>query len=97
MKANVARYQVTGKLDVDYLERLARSSPDAIPALLDALPHLAPSDAQEVRKSLEHTTLDRSILALSAGTRLSWSDWSLRRAAARSALRNARLADAATG
>lgn len=97
VKANVARYQVTGKLDVDYLERLARSSPDAIPALLDALPHLAPSDAQEVRKSLEHTTLDRSILALSAGTRLSWYDWSLRRAAARSALRNARLADAATG
>lgn len=93
--ANVARYQVTGKLDVDYLERLARS-PDAIPALVNALPHLAPSDAQHVRGFLAHAALNRSILVPPTGMGLSWYEWSLRRAAARSALRQAGLAAASS-
>jgi hypothetical protein len=94
--ANVARYQITGKLDVDYLERLARS-PDAIPALIGTLPRLAPADAQQVRESLRHVALDRSLLVPPAGTgALCWYEWSLRRAAARSALRKAGLADAAS-
>jgi hypothetical protein len=92
--ANVARYRVTGKLDVDYLERLARS-PDAIPALVAALPQLAPTDAQRVRESLRHAAVERSVLLPPVGTgTLSWYEWSLRRAAAQSALRQAGLATA---
>jgi hypothetical protein len=90
--ANVARYQSTGKLDASYLERLARSSPDAIPALIAALPRLAPSDARSVRESLRQASPDRSILVPPGGSASpSWYEWSLRRAAARSALRKAAL------
>lgn len=90
--ANVGRYESTGKLDVDYLGRLARSSPDAIPALVAALPKLTPPDASRVRESLQRTALDRSILVPPPDTGgLSWYEWSLRRAAARSALRAAGL------
>lgn len=95
--ANVARYQQTGKLDVSYLGRLARSSPDAIPALITALPSLAPADASRVRESLQHAFVDRSILMPppDAGG-LSWYELSLRRADARSALRSAGLLAAPT-
>lgn len=94
--ANVARYESTGKLDVDYLGRLARSSPDAIPALVAALPKLTPPDASRVRESLRRTGLERSILVPPPDTGgLSWYEWSLRRAAARSALRAAGLLDGA--
>lgn len=94
--ANVGRYQSTGKLDVDYLERLARSSPDAIPALVGALPKLTPANGSRVRESLQRTPLDRSILVPPPDTGgLSWYEWSLRRAAARSALRAAGLPDGA--
>jgi hypothetical protein len=87
--ANVARYRSTGKLDVSYLERLAQASPDAIPALVAALPRLAPSDARQVRTTL---------LMLRAGRAASsWYEWSLRRAAARSALREAGLAAGLSG
>ncbi len=90
--ANVARYEGTGKMDVSYLERLARSSPDALPALVAALPKLSPADASRLRESLRHAPLDRSILLPPPGTGgLSWYEWSLRRAAAQSALRAAGL------
>lgn len=94
VNANVERYANTGKLDVNYLERLARNSPDAVPALVEALPHLTPADAQRVRESLRRTSPDRSILQPQpeAGE-LSWYEWSLRRVAARSALRAAGLLD----
>lgn len=94
VNANVGRYASTGKLDVDYLERLARTSPDAIPALIGALPRLAPADAQRVRESLRSVSPDRSILIPPLGTgELSWYEWSLRRVSARSALRAAGLLD----
>jgi hypothetical protein len=90
--ANVARYQSTGKLDTIYLKRLALSSPDAVPALIAALPRLAPSDARSVRESLRQASPDRSILVPPGGSAPpSWYEWSLRRAAARSALRKATL------
>ncbi len=93
VSANLARYQRTGKLDVSYLERLARSSPDAVPALIEALPRLAPADARGVRQTLRGIRLDRSMAVPPASARgLSWYEWSLRRAAARSALRRAGLA-----
>jgi len=94
VNANVGRYASTGKLDVDYLERLARTSPDAIPALIAALPHLTSADAQRVRESLRGVSPDRSILKPLPGTaELSWYEWSLRRVAARAALRAAGLLD----
>lgn len=94
--ANVARYESTGKLDVSYLERLARSSPDAVPALIETLPKLGPEDASRMRQSLRHAPVDRSILMPPRGaSEPSWSEWSLRRAAARSALRAAGLLDEA--
>jgi hypothetical protein len=92
VEANVGRYRQTGKLDVGYLERLARSSPDAIPALIRALPSLAPADASRLRESLQHTFIDRSILLPPPRTGgLSWYELSLRRADARAALRSAGL------
>lgn len=94
--ANLARYERTGKVDVHYLERLARSSPDAIPALVAALPKLAPADASGVRESLQSAALNRSILVPPDGAGgLSWYEWSLRRAAAQAALRQAGLLDGA--
>jgi hypothetical protein len=89
---NVGRYQQTGKLDVSYLERLARSSPDAIPTVVAALPSLAPADASRLRESLQHAFIDRSILLPPPDTGgLSWYELSLRRADARAALRSAGL------
>lgn len=84
--SNIGRYERTGKLDVSYLERLARSSPDAIPALIAALPRLAPADASRVRASLRREAR-RSILVPppNAGGP-SWYEWSLRRASAHAAL-----------
>lgn len=71
--ANVGRYTRTGKLDVDYLERLAQKSPDAIPTLIGALASLAPADAVRVRESLRHASADRSILIPPPGRGdLSW-------------------------
>lgn len=90
--ANVGRYERTGKLDVSYLERLGRSSPDAIPALIAALPSMAPADASRLRESLRHAAIDRSILLPPPDTGgLSWYELSLRRADARAALRSAGL------
>lgn len=89
--ANVGRYEHTRKLDVDYLERLARSCPDAVPALIAALPKLTPADASRVRAALQHASPDRSILMPPGAGELSWYEWSLRRAAAHSSLRRAGL------
>ncbi|MDE2051319.1 MAG: DUF4173 domain-containing protein, partial [Gammaproteobacteria bacterium] len=94
--ANVARYQSSGKLDVDYLGRLARSSPDAIPALIDALPRLGSPDAQRLRDSLAHASIAPPVLLPPGRTvTLSWYEWSLRRAAVRTALRKAGMIAAA--
>ena len=92
--ANVARYERTGKVDVGYLERLARSSPDAIPALVGALPKLTAADAARVRSSLQRACLDSSVLVPPrAAGGPSWYEWSLRRASARAVLRAAGLLD----
>ena len=93
VNANVGRYETTGKVDVVYLERLARSSPDAIPALIGVLPKLAPADASRVRASLKHEFVNRSILMPPGTGELSWYEWSSRRAAARSVLGPAGLLD----
>lgn len=94
--ANVGRYETTGKIDASYLERLARTSPDAIPALVAALPKLAPADAARVRQALQQSPLEQSILVPPGGAaELSWYEWSLRRAAAQAALRKAGLLDGA--
>lgn len=92
--ANVGRYERTGKVDVAYLERLARSSPDAIPALVAALGKLTPADASRVRDSLRHASVNRSVLVPPRATGgPSWYEWSLRRASARAVLRAAGLLD----
>ena len=90
--ANVDRFARTGKLDVVYLGRLARVSPDAVPALIRALPKLAPADARYLRGVLVRTSTVRSIFGpeRSAGE-LWWYEWSVRRAAAYDALRTAGL------
>jgi hypothetical protein len=90
--ANVGRYESTGKLDVSYLERLGHSSPDAIPALIAALPSVAPAAAARLRESLQHAAIERSIWLPPPDTGgLSWYELSLRRADARAALRSAGL------
>lgn len=92
--ANVARYEKTGKVDVVYLGRLGRYSPDAVPALVAALPKLAPADAARVRESLRHAAINGSALVPPSDTGgQSWFEWSLRRAAARAVLRSAGLLD----
>jgi len=91
--ANVGRYETTGKIDAAYLERLARFSPDAIPALIGVLPKLAPADASRVRASLQHASVNQSILMPPGTGDLSWYEWSSRRASARSVLGAAGLLD----
>lgn len=88
VQANLERYERTGKLDVGYLQALAQQSPDAVPTLVLSLPTLRPEAAQAVRSALRRA---------SAGYpgELSWYEWSLSRAAARSALRAAHLLDGA--
>lgn len=94
VNANVARYERTGKVDAGYLERLARSSPDAIPALVGALPKLTPADAARVRDSLRRASVDGSVLIPPrAAGGPSWYEWSLRRASARAVLQAAGLLD----
>ena len=98
VQANVDRFAQTGKLDVVYLGRLARLSPDAIPAVVRSLPRLAPADARYMRGILARSSVTRSNLARGGGPReLSWYEWSVRRAAAASALRTAGLLPAQTG
>jgi hypothetical protein len=84
--ANVERYQRTGKLDASYLAELARFSPDAVPELLASLPRLAPQDALDLRTALRAAPLG-------SDGELSWYEWNLRRALARSALCAAGLLD----
>jgi hypothetical protein len=97
VRANVSRYQTSGKLDVSYLERLARSSPDAIPTLIDSLPRLEPSAAARVRESLARSSLLRTTpWSTTATGALPWYEWSLRRAAAQAALCNAGMIGAAS-
>jgi Domain of unknown function (DUF4153) len=96
VRANVRRREQTGKLDVIYLERLARHSRDAIPALVETLPGLPPAQAQQLRSTLNRLRLGRWIPE-PPGRRFeaAWYEWNLRRAAARSALRAAGLSNEA--
>jgi Domain of unknown function (DUF4153) len=84
--SNMDRYERTGKIDVEYLARLARTSPDAIPALTRALARLPPRDALPLRDALQAGNVSGSILVPGAASRqLDWYEWSLRRAEASSA------------
>jgi hypothetical protein len=87
VSSNIERYQVTGKIDLDYLARLGRSSPDAVPALIEALARLPPGDAAALRAALRSSSFDASLLVPAGDHPLAWYEWSLRRAAAASALR----------
>jgi Domain of unknown function (DUF4153) len=87
VSSNLQRYQETGKIDVDYLAHLARSSPDAVPTLVRALARLPSADAGPLRDALRASNLDASMLVPSGDHELAWYEWSLRRAAASSALR----------
>jgi Domain of unknown function (DUF4153) len=88
VSSNIQRYQMTGKIDVDYLARLARSSPDAVPALIEALARLPPGDAGPLREALRSSRFDASMFVRTGDHQLAWYEWSLRRAAAASALRS---------
>jgi len=87
VSSNIERYRETGKIDVGYLARLARSSPDAVPALVDALARLPAADAGPLREALRSSPFDASMLVPTGDHALAWYEWSIRRAAASSALR----------
>jgi hypothetical protein len=78
VRADVARFAGTKRLDVHYLAR--RLSPDAYPALLAALPALPASQRQQLASAL----WPRATCTLRRGTR--WFEWNLRRSRARAAL-----------
>jgi hypothetical protein len=68
-RQNIARYQSTGKIDVEYLGRL---SADAAPVLAAALPSLKPADAAALAKDLD----DQKANAARYGD---WQSWNLSR------------------
>lgn len=78
VRTDVARFAGTARLDARYLVR--RLSPDAYPALLDALPVLPPAQRQVLASELWPTAACR----LRGDDR--WFEWNARRAAARAAL-----------
>jgi hypothetical protein len=79
VRADVARFAGTARLDTRYLAR--RLSPDAYPALLEALPVLPPVQRQQLASEL----WPAAACALRGGDR--WFEWNARRSAARTALR----------
>lgn len=79
-RANIDRFAQTGKLDTDYLTR--GLSPDAIPAVVAALPRLPAADAARITAALAHEYMRRP--ALRTGS--DWYEWNTRRARARAAL-----------
>ncbi len=87
VSANIQRYERTGRIDVAYLARLARSSPDAVPAVIAGLRQLPPSDVRLLRAALRRGAVEHPLFALAGGGhRLEWYEWSLRRSEALSAL-----------
>lgn len=89
--SNVDRFAHTGNVDVVYLGRLARVSPDAIPALIRSLSRLPPADAEYLRGILARASPARARRSPGGPRELAWYEWSLRRAAASAALRSAGL------
>jgi hypothetical protein len=83
VESNVERYQRTHRLDVSYLEQLAESSPDAVPAIVTSLSALAPVDEDALLAALSHLPLVNT-------SELSWYEWNLSRSAAREALNGVR-------
>jgi hypothetical protein len=78
-RQNVARYQHTGSIDIDYLVRALGE--DALPEVIRALPALSAPLAQQARGQLEVVRTARM-----RNGRARWYEWNLRRAAAREAL-----------
>jgi hypothetical protein len=78
-RENVSRYAQTGKLDVAYLGKSL--SPDAYPALVEALPRLAPQERDTLALTLAKQYSSWAMLHEPSA----WYEWNLRRSAARSA------------
>jgi len=86
VRANLIRYQSSGRIDAAYLAELA-VRPDAIPELVRGLPQLAPADATRVRAALAQAVAHHG--GYFGGH--AWYEWNLRRAQARAALQEAGL------
>lgn len=79
VRADVARFAGTKRLDTGYLAH--RLSPDAYPALLDALPALPPMQREQLASEL----WPAAACELRGGNR--WFEWNASRSTARAALR----------
>lgn len=79
VRENVARYQVSGKLDVAYLTSL---SSDAVPALVDALETVADQDRRIILTNLGQRQIELTEIAAASG----WPGWHLGRARALTAI-----------
>ena len=82
VEQNLIRYERTGRIDIAYLGRLGRYAPDAVPALIAALPHLRDADAEQLRDSLIQTVRTRRDYTRESA----WYEWNWRREEARSAV-----------
>lgn len=78
-RQNIARWERTGKLDVEYLTQSL--SPNAVPAIVAALPRLGATEARQVREELRARYGRGKGLG---GTE--WYEWNARDRAAREAL-----------
>ena len=87
VEQNLIRYERTGKIDIAYLGRLGRYAPDAVPALIAALPHLRDADAGQLRDCLTETVRTRRDYTRQSA----WYEWNWRREAARAAVAHADL------
>jgi hypothetical protein len=80
-RANLARYQRTGVLDLPYLANSL--GPDAVPELLRSLPALPPATQDRLRSCLRARYTPKNVDRLGA---YAWYEWSYRREELKSAL-----------
>jgi hypothetical protein len=76
-RANVDRYEETGKIDIEYLAR--GLSPDAYPTLVASIPRLGVSEQQQLTLALAKAYARTSSLKRVP----SWYEWNLRRSRAK--------------
>lgn len=79
---NIDRFATTAKLDIDYLVR--ELSPDAVPAIVDRLDTLPPTEAAQIRSTLQSVYGDGRPQLEGR-----WYEWNLSRTRAASALERA--------